>query len=149
MKVIRQFREGNEAVGSVFSQSQLEKASTLNHRGLFSEPQGGESSLAASTKRSCLIVLALRFLSQCLCQVPGVPSRWFKARISMSCLEDSVIPSLQSSVFRLANHSGHWLSALCPAWFGTPSPRGLEQLPVNIQLLKHDLASWIKSWTGH
>ena len=41
MKVIRQLREGNEAAVSVFSQSQLEKASILNHRGQFSEPQGG------------------------------------------------------------------------------------------------------------
>ena len=30
----------------------------------------------------------------------------------MSCLEDSVILSLQSSVFRLANCCGHWLSAV-------------------------------------
>lgn len=84
-KVIRQFRKGMKLQSVFFPVPATEGLNSQPQRSVFTTPGRVHWLLPQNV---CLIVLALRFLSQCLCQVPGVPSRWFKARISMSCLED-------------------------------------------------------------
>lgn len=86
----------------------------------FQNPQGGGAhSLAAPLpflpqNVSVFSYPCIKVSYVSLCQVPGAPLRWLKARISTFCLEDSVILLEQPLPAALCLETGPSLWALAP-----------------------------------